>query len=200
MTLTRNTAHEEPDAAPVRPLPELVADLAHPHAERRREAVVGLLGHPGTAGLLVDRIAQEPDRVVREALGTSLCALAEPGSAELLVRLLASDEPAVRTLAAGTLCLLPGGEQAALAASDSPDPDVRVMASMALIAVPSDVACTRLAEIVDTDDDARVVGTAVSGLLELGAAPAALLQAAARRFPDDPFLPFAARSAPGGTG
>ncbi|WP_231956781.1 MULTISPECIES: HEAT repeat domain-containing protein [unclassified Actinoplanes] len=192
---------KKPAAAPEPPPSlgpdDLIALLDHPDPERRREAALDLAGVPEAVPGLLARAGLETEPRVRDAVLTTLAGHDTEAVAAGLAVHLASDDAGLRTAVAEALATMPGSVPALLPdLLAAPDHDVRVMTAMVLADLPDPEARTWLVRMITDDPHPNVVTAAIDALLP-GAGPehAAVLEAAAQRFPDDPFLIFTVRAA-----
>jgi HEAT repeat protein len=194
--LVRRNAEPQPEVAPPS-VDELLADLDHSDPERRREAALSLDGSPDGVVPLLERIGPEPEPKVRDAMLTTLGVHDTPAVAEALAAHLASDDAGLRTAVAETLATMTGSTPEVIPRLlAAPDHDVRVMTAMVLADLPDPRSTGWLVEMIRDDPHPNVVATAIDALLpSLGPEHTELLQAAVRRFPDDPFLRFTVEAA-----
>lgn len=164
-------------------------------SERRRAALAmrEVTDVPTLAAALED----ESDRTVQLAVLDSLRTIGSPETADVLVPLLASEDITLRTGAVEALQSLGDASAPAIqAAIKDPDPDVRIMA----LDVLQDLRCADsvnwLSDVLANETHANVVGTALDRLVEIGTAEQAdLIRDLPGRFPEDPFIAFAASQA-----
>jgi HEAT repeat protein len=183
------------------PEPPSVADLLRqvddPDPELRREAALGLVGVDEAVPALLERVGDEQEPAVRDAVLTTLAANDTDRVAESLAVHLASDDAGLRTATAEALATMPLSVPAILPhllADD--DHDVRVMTAMVLADLQHPAALDWLAEMIRDDPHPNVVAAAIDALLpSLGPEHTELLTRAARRFPNDPFLRFTIEAA-----
>ncbi|KUL35832.1 HEAT repeat domain-containing protein [Actinoplanes awajinensis] len=174
---------------------ELLRCLDDQDPERRREAAMDLAGVPEVVPDLLARLGREADHRVRVAVLTTLAAQDTERVAAGLAVHLASDEADLRTAVAEALSTMTGSVPALLPSLlAAPDRDVRLMTVVVLAGLPQAAAQPWLVQMISEDPDPNVVAAAIGALLE-GATVmhAPVIEAAARRFPNDPFLSFAAR-------
>ncbi|MEV6346135.1 HEAT repeat domain-containing protein [Actinoplanes sp. NPDC051851] len=199
MGLVRKQAPQEPVTAPPEqePVAALIARLGDADPDQRREAALDLVGAPEAIPELLARVGAEPVPRVRDAILTTLAAHDTDVVAGGLAIHLASDEAGLRTAVAEALATMP------LSVPDlvpslmaAPDHDVRVMTAMVLADLAHPEAKTWLVRMIAEDPHPNVVTAAIDALLPAaGPEHAPVLEAAAARFPDDPFLSFTVRAA-----
>lgn len=146
---------------------------------------------------LKDALANEQSPRVREAILTSLCRIAAPESAAVIVPHVASEDAGMRSAALDALCSMPAAAAPHVEGMlRHEDPDVRLLACEVARELPADIATGLLIDVLKRDEVANVCTAAIEVLTET-AGPEALaaLQAVARRFPDDTFLQFAVQAA-----
>jgi HEAT repeat protein len=175
----------------------LLQQVGDADPELRREAALGLVGVAEAVPALLSRVGVETEVRVRDAVLTTLAAHDTPAVAAGLAVHLASDEAGLRTAVAEALAAMPGSALDLMPdLVAAPDHDVRVMTAMILADLPHPGAKTWLLRLIAEDPHPNVVTGAIDALLPLadaGDAPA--LEAAALRFPQDPFLSFTVRAA-----
>ncbi|MGK5678571.1 HEAT repeat domain-containing protein [Actinoplanes sp. URMC 104] len=177
----------------------LLRQLDDPDPDRRREAALGLDGVAEAVPALLDRVAGESAKTVRDAMLTTLAAHDTDQVAEALAVHLASDDADLRTSVAETLATMPGSVPAIVPRLlEDPDHDVRVMTAMVLADLPHPGSLTWLTDMIRDDPHPNVVTAAIDALLpSLGPEHHELLREAVGRFPDDPFLRFTVEAAVG---
>ncbi len=182
------------DRARPRELQDLFAALGSDNPIARRWAARDLGAHEGASDELLRRLAQEPDRSVREVIFTSLTHLREPAAVQGLVMFLRSDDPAVRNEVVETMKQLPD-EVAPLMKSllTDTDPDVRILAVNVLESLRHPFVEAWLVEVIETDLHLNVCGAALDLLSETGTALAvgAILRLK-NRFSSEPYIQFSA--------
>lgn len=186
--------HKPPPATSV---DDLLRQLDDPDPEVRRVAALGLGEVAPAVGPLLDRLVEEQDPRVRDAMLTTLAAQDTAEIADGLAIHLASDDASLRTAAAEALATMPVSVPAIVPRLlEDPDHDVRVMTAMVLADLPHPASTTWLAEMVRDDPHPNVVAAAIDALLpSLGPEHTELLERAMRRFPTDPFLRFTVEAA-----
>ena len=194
----RNAEPRTPEAVAEAPSVEtLLSRLDDPDPECRREAALGLDGVAEAISALLTRVGVEPEPAVRDAVLTTLAAQDTTAVACVLAGHLASDDAGLRTAVAETMAAMPRSVPALVPGLIAdPDHDVRVMTAMVLADLRHPEALSWLAAMIADDPHPNVVTAAIDAILPLaGAEHVALLEAAMRRFPDDPFLRFTVEKA-----
>lgn len=183
--------------APHADLAGLKAALAAPEAGERRRAARELGAFPEAGPLLCAHLAREPAASVRAVILTTLIRLKSPAVVEGLLPLLRSEDSALRNAAIEALQEMPMEVEPHVAdLLADPDSDVRILAVNMLSLLPHPKAPDWLAEVVAREAHINVCAAAVDGLAEIGNERAiAPLQALAARFPEVPFIRFAAAAA-----
>ena len=174
----------------------IVEDLASADDEVRRLAVERSMSLPAAEALpiLAERLGDASWRV-RKAAVECIAALPEdaPAAAHLVAALADGENPGRRNAAVEALVRI--GRRMIdplLAASESPDVDVRKLVVDALAGIGSERALPRLSAMVD-DADPNVRGAAADALAAIGGEEASrALLAAALREREDPLVRFAA--------
>jgi HEAT repeat protein len=175
----------------------LLQALADQAAPTRRWAARDLAAHPGSAPDLLARLRVEQDASVRQTLLTSLAQIRTAQAAEGLIPLLGSEDAALRNEVVEALKAMPeaiAGFMPSLLANA--DPDVRILAVNVLESLRHPQVESWLINVICADPNVNVCATALDLLSEVGtsAAESALL-AVERRFPDEPYVTFAAQLA-----
>jgi HEAT repeat protein len=190
--------HNAPAAAP-EPAPALLdmAALDAADAAQRRGAALALAGDAGAVAALMGRLQCESEPNVRAALFTSLAAAGGPGTAALITPFLHSDDPGVRAGAIDALKSLAAEAAAAIdALLDNPDADLRLLAIEVVRDWPALLATPRLLRVLVHDSHVNVCAAALDVAAETGTAELlGALKRLRRRFPDQPFIHFAANVA-----
>jgi HEAT repeat protein len=196
MGLVRKQAPEPEVTRALNP-DELVRQLDDPDPERRREAALDLADVPDAIPELLARAGLETEPRVRDAVLTTLAGHDTEAVAAGLAVHLASDDAALRTAVAEALAAMPRSVPALLPSLiTAPDHDVRVMTAMVLADLPDPSARDWLIRMITEDDHPNVVTAAIDAFLPAaGPEHGPVLEAAAQRFPDDPFLQFTVRAA-----
>jgi HEAT repeat protein len=170
-------------------------DSADPTA--RRAAALALAGNPDAAAPLLDTLGREPVPEVRVAIVTSLMATRTEAVAAGLTALLRSQDVALRNDAIEALRQMGEAARAPLTtALNDTDPDMRLFAVNALDHARAPWARDCLHRVLAEDPEVNVGLAAVDALATTGAAEdAPMLAAFAARFPDEPMVAFAVRTA-----
>ena len=172
----------------------LAAQLQDPDPSVRRWAVrdLGHLEH--MSALLCEHLPREPDHAVREMIFTTLGREGGPVVAAGLVPLLRSEDASLRNSAIELLSGMPEvmGPHIEQLLSD-PDADVRIFTLNVLNELKHPEVLRWVGQVLAHDPHINVVAAALEVLAESGT-PAALpaIEQARLRFPDDPFIAFAA--------
>ncbi|KAA2236277.1 HEAT repeat domain-containing protein [Salinarimonas soli] len=199
MPLIRKPSPAAPDAVPAR---DPLAALRDGSPDERFAAARAAGGLPGGVPALAGALSREADPRVREAILTSLSRAGTPEAVAAILPHVHADDANLRAGTLDALRVVPGGLGPHLPGLlADPDPDVRLLACDLARGLPAGEAVALLVPILDADAEANVCAAAVEVLAEI-AGPDALpaLEACARRFPGDPFLPFAVRIAAGRIG
>ena len=202
MGLVRRTVEVPQDverrAAP-RDRAGLIRRLHDPSADVRRWAALDLAAAT-VAGAdaviaLAARLAQEHDQAVREALLSTLAEIGGAAVVDALVPYLRWEDAGVRNAVVECLGQIPAcADVVPLLLADA-DADVRVLTVMVLASLRDPRVPGWLLDAVACDPDPNVCGAAIGELTEVGDETAsAAIEAAAGRFPGDPFVAFAART------
>lgn len=173
----------------------LIAALSNPSADVRRWAALDLAGNPDSVAPLAAQLAGEPDQAVREAALNTLAGIGGPTVVEALVPYVRCENAAIRSAVVECLSRVPDSLNAVPLLLADRDADVRVLAVTLVASLHDPGVPGLLADIVATDPDPNVCGAAIAELAELaGASALAAIEAAAARFPNDPFVAFTART------
>lgn len=180
-----------------RDMPGLLKALKSGDSEQRRWAARDLAAHPACADTLGAQLAAERDPSVREALFTSLARHANAAAVNALLPLLRSEDAGLRNGAIETLAAMPeeAGPRIAALLRDA-DADVRIFTVNLLGELKHEQVLPWLVGVLEHDAAVNVVAAAIDVLAEVGGAGQLhALNAAARRFPGEPFVGFAAEVA-----
>jgi HEAT repeat protein len=195
MPLVRKPPGPPTPAAP--DAPAVPGNLVSEHAEERWAAARSAAGEPGSTAALAAALRKENDARVREAMFTSLARIGTGEAADHLVAFLRSDSADLRAGALDALRMMIGGMRELLPTLlGDDDVDIRILSCELARALPGPDAATPLCTLLASEPDSNVCAAAIDVLAEIGG-PAALpaLAVAARRFPDNPFLGFAIKTA-----
>ena len=134
---------------------------------------------------------------MREAIFTALARIATPECVDAVLPYLRSDDAALRTAAMDVLRVMPKSTGARLAELlVDPDGDVRLLSCELARGVDSTKAQRLLISLIETDKEPNVCAAAIEVLSEIGdAAALPPLVRCGARFPEDPFIAFAVRTA-----
>jgi HEAT repeat protein len=191
---SKDRPREPQERVLVRDLQGLTAGLGSPDPAIRRWSARDLGQHPEGSAALAARLPLERDPACRDALLASLASIGDPVAVAGLAGCLRSEDAALRNEAIEALKRLPG--PAAPAIQDllaDADPDVRILAVSVLEAFRHPDVASWLVRVIEQDPEVNVCAAAVDLLAEVGTKAA--LPALARlpeRFPDQPFIRFAA--------
>ncbi|MCV2348327.1 HEAT repeat domain-containing protein [Paucibacter sp. Y2R2-4] len=168
--------------------------LADENAEARRWAARDLLNCPNCSTDLLLRLNEESDGSVREVILTTLTRVGDALAVAGLVTCLRSEDVALRNEAIEAMKQLP--DEVAPIMQDllhDESSDMRIFAVNILESLRHPQVEAWLCEVIAHDAHVNVCGAAVDLLSELGS-PAALqpLLQLKERFPDDPYIQFAA--------
>lgn len=176
-----------------RDLHGLGAQLRTGDAEARRWAARDLAAFPGAQPLLGAALVAETDASVREALFTSLAALAGEPAVDALLPLLRSEDAQLRNGAIEALAGMPRlvAPRVTRLLQDV-DVDVRIFTVNMLGELRHEDVPAWLLQVLQHEADVNVVASAIEVLAEVGE-PAHIpaLRAARRRFADNDFIGFA---------
>ena len=193
MPLTQSSLTTEPGATPFADIAEA---LLNGDAEQRRAAAQEATTRANLS-LLVEHLEYEPDVSVREAIFNRIARTGDSEVIHELLKLLRSEDIGLRNAVIETVQAM--GEMAIpelVPLLIDADPDVRIFTVTILQTLRSPLVVPLALGVIADDSHANVCAAAVDILAESGgpdAAPA--LHGLAARFPGDPFLAFAVRSA-----
>ncbi len=185
----KTTGHAEPDFG--------LDGLNDASPEVRFRAARAAPGQPDSIPLLARALERETDSQVLEAIFTALARVASPRSVLTVLPYVRSDSARLRTGALDALRAMPDLTRLHLRELLSdPDSDVRLLVcDLARVMTDCDTP-QLLCALIEGEPNANVCAAAVEALAEIGDARAVpTLRACARRFPGDPFLQFAIKSA-----
>lgn len=173
----------------------LIAALRNGSADARRWAALDLAGDADAVAPLAALLAGEPDQAVREAALNTLAGIGGPSVVEALLPYLRYEDAAIRNAVVECLSKVPDSLDAVPQLLADRDPDVRVLTVTLVASLHDPRVPGLLAGVVTGDPDPNVCGCAIGELAELaGASAQDVIEAAAERFPDDPFVAFTART------
>ncbi|MDO8844850.1 HEAT repeat domain-containing protein [Methylicorpusculum sp.] len=177
-----------------RDLPGLIAELEAEDPAARRWAARDLSEHPSSVLALVGRLKCENDSSVREAILTTLTCLGDKAAVAGLVECLRSEDVALRNEVIEAMKQLP--EEVAPIMGEllaDTDPDVRIFAVNILESLRHPLVESWLIGVIQNDSHINVCATAVDLLGEVGSSSSReALKSLKSRFPDDPYICFAA--------
>jgi HEAT repeat protein len=177
-----------------RDLAGLIALLQDPNPTARRWAARDLSAFPDATTALVARLPTESDSAVREAILMALTEIGDAVAVAGLVECLRSDDAALRCEAIGAMKLLPDAVAPIMESLlEDANPDVRIFAVNVLESLCHPDVEKWLLKVIDRDPHVNVCATAVDLLGEVGTSEAiGSLQHLKQRFPDAPYIAFAA--------
>jgi HEAT repeat protein len=173
---------------------DLVGQLADPDPTARRWAARDLADCPGTSGTLLERLKLEANASVREVILTTLTQLGDEVAVAGLVDCLRSEDATLRNEAISAMQELPDAVAPIMGGLlNDGDADVRIFAVNILQSLRHARVEGWLIEVIDRDPHVNVCGAAVDLLGEVGTEHAReALERLKRRFPDQPYILFAA--------
>lgn len=177
-----------------RDLAGLEAELQSENPTVRRWAARDLAAFPDVAGLLVNQLKRESDASVREVILTTLIRLGDPAAVTGLVDFLRSEDAAVRNDVIEAMKELSDEVEPIMGdlLADA-DPDVRIFAVNILESLRHPQVESWLIGVIENDPHLNVCATALDLLSEVGSsASRSALQHLKTRFPDEPYICFAA--------
>jgi len=190
----RDGALEREERKRQRDCASLLLQLDDENPSERRWAAKDLAGCPDVSDALVERLRREEDVSVREIILTSLTQRGDERAVAGLVECLRSEDASLRNEAIEAMKLLPG-EVAPIMGGllRDADPDVRIFAVNVLESLRHERVETWLKEVIEHDPHVNVCATALDLLSEVGTHRSqAALEALKTRFPDEPYIRFAA--------
>jgi HEAT repeat protein len=193
MALTRSKSTKP--ATPAEP-----PSLDSPNANVRLAAVREMADDPASVPTLLSFVGTEPDRAVREVALTELADLDTVEIARALVPYLRADEAGLRNAVLEALRVMPKAVPDLIPELlRDADPDVRILAAMALVNSPHRQTREWLETALSGEQHPNVVSALLEAWLPLvDQAALPLLRLLRERFPDDPFITFVAeRAGPG---
>lgn len=193
MALIRNTSPDALRETPAESYSALLAKLGDENVTARRLAARDLAQFPHASHDLIARLDKESDALVREAIVTSLTALADIDAVSTLIDCLRSEDAALRNDAIDGLKTA-GARYPQLIheALQDPDPDVRILTIGVLSALSHREVEQWLIDVLDQESHLNVCACAVDVLYEIGSESAVpALHRCAARFSDETYLQFA---------
>lgn len=194
---TREPLREVVEREHPRDVEGLLLQLSAGDAEQRRWAARDLAGVREAVPLLGARLPAEPDPRVREALFTTLAATGGTAAVDALMPLLRSEDAQLRNGAIEALAGMPMAVAPRIAALlRDADADVRIFTVNLLGELRHEQVVPWLLQVLRGEREVNVVAAAIEVLAEVGSPEhVAPLREAAQRYPDDPFIAFAADTA-----
>ncbi len=175
----------------------LLEQLQDPRPAARRRAAREIAGDATAMDAICNALEIETDAGSRHAMLTALLVTGGERAKARLLQLLRSEDAGLRNGAIEVLQGMPGlaGEYMDGLLSD-PDSDVRIFAVNILESLRHQRVPEWLQQVLQNDDHVNVCAAAVDVLTEAGG-PECLpaLEALPQRFPDEPFVDFAVRTA-----
>jgi HEAT repeat protein len=186
-----------PAAEPSRTLPELLLLIDSVTAGERQTAILALAEHTISAPVLCQRLEVEDDTACREGLAMALIKIGGPVVVSSLLPYLKSDDAVLRNIVIDILKELPADVAPHMESLlVDPDSDVRIFVINVLEALRHPNVESWLIAVIRIDSHVNVVATALDLLSEVGTESSlSALQGISARFPDEPFISFAATKA-----
>lgn len=177
-----------------RSLAGLTEELDSDNPVARRWAARDLVSHPEASAALVNRLAREEDASVREVILLTLTEIGGAEAVDALVECLRSEDAALRNEAIEAMKNLPEAVAPIMAGLlEDADPDVRIFAVNVLESLRHPNVERWLISVIEQDPHVNVCATAVDLLGEVGSKLSVLpLQQLKQRFPNEPYIGFAA--------
>jgi HEAT repeat protein len=178
----------------VRDCASLILQLSDSSPTARRWAARDLVDCPDASGALIEQLQREQDNSVREIILTTLTQLGDEEAVAGLVNCLRSEDVSLRNEAIEAMKLLPD-EVAPIMGKllKDHDPDVRIFAVNILESLRHEQVEEWLKTVIELDTHVNVCSTAVDLLGEVGTAFSRdALENLKARFPDEPYISFAA--------
>lgn len=193
MPLVRNTLADQAGDDQPSGFEQLLDTLDSPDTAARRLAARAIARFPNASSALIDHLEEETEPSVREAIITSLAAIADVSAVTALLDCLRSEDAALRNDAIEALKTAgvqhPGLIQNALQDYDA---DVRILAIGILESLKHPDVELWLIDLLEHDPHLNVCACAVDLLCEIGSERAVpVLEACLERFPDEAYLRFA---------
>ena len=166
-------------------------------ADNRRAAANALAGRKDAFAALSDLLRSETETSVRDAVLNALIAIGSAKVVDLFIEHLRADDAILRREAVEALQQMPkkAAKKIRKLMSD-PDADVRIMAVDILQLLTISDAVEWLRELLATEENANVVGTALDRLSEIGGPlDVPILKEVKDRFASDAYVQFAASHA-----
>ena len=173
------------------------AMIGDPNPDNRRAAAIALSGDKDAFAALSDLLRNETETAVRDAVLNALIAIGSAKVVDLFIEHLRADDAILRREAVYALQHLPkkAAKKIRKLMSDQ-DADVRIMAVDILQLLTISDAVEWLRELLATEENANVVGTAIDRLSEIGGPlDLPILKEVKDRFASDAYVQFAATHA-----
>jgi HEAT repeat protein len=172
----------------------LALDLSQDSADARRWAARELIHCPGSSSALLAQFRVETSESVREVILTTLIRLGDQNAILGLSEFLRSEDAAIRNEALEAMKHLP--DSVATIMRDlllDSDADVRIFAVNIMETLRHPDVESWLIQVIQTDEQVNVCGTALDLLSEVGTEGAlGALKQINSRFPNEPYIQFAA--------
>jgi HEAT repeat protein len=173
-------------------LEDLMQDLCWDEPAPRRRAARALASREDGIPILCEHLQHEPAMSVRSIIITSLIQSHLPAAVENLIRLLRSENTALRNEAIEALQEMPEVGPYMESLLTDPDSDVRIFAVNILAVLPHPKAPEWLRKVILDEPHVNVCAAAVDCLAEIGDADSiAALKQLRLRFGNHPFMSFA---------
>ncbi|MBK1673874.1 PBS lyase [Ectothiorhodospira shaposhnikovii] len=187
-------SHHPGERREPRNLETLLQTLLDEDAMKRRWAARDLAEHPAAAVALITRLKHETDATVLQVIITSLGCIANDVAIGGLIDCLYSEHALLRNTAIEVLKELPGPVAPHMGELlHNPDPDVRIFAVNVLESLRHPQVEEWLLEVILRDEHVNVCATAVDLLGEVGSPQSRdALRTLKQRFPEEPYIQFAA--------
>lgn len=200
MTFIKRNAPEPPTDPPLHQatLAHLLDSLSPDKAPLlRRQAIRDLGQYPEAVPILLERLHQEQDLALREAIFLSLIDIGSLAAVDGLSLCLHSDDAALRNEAIDALKNLPKTIAPVMARLlDDPKPDIRIFAINILESLRHEHVEQWLIDTITKDPHVNVCAAAVDLLGEVGStASLEPLETLRKRFTNEPYIQFAAELA-----
>ncbi|SEP79459.1 HEAT repeat-containing protein [Ectothiorhodospira magna] len=187
-------SHSPGERQDARNLETLLQTLLDEDPSKRRWAARDLAEHPAATGALVSRLRRETDATVLQVIVTALGCLANDEAIRGLIDCLYSENAMLRNTAIEVLKELPDPVAPHMGELlHDADPDVRIFAVNVLESLRHPQVEAWLVEVILKDEHINVCATAVDLLGEVGGPQSRdALAALKQRFPEEPYIQFAA--------
>ncbi len=191
---SKNDVVDTDERSGARDFPGLTADLGDENQVKRRWAARDLAIYSQAAPVLIERLFLEQDSSVREAILISLTQIGDDTAVQGFIRCLRSEDARLRNEAIDAMKNLPDAVAPIMKnLLNDVDPDVRIFSVNVLESLRHPQVENWLIRVISHDENLNVCGTATDLLCEVGTLAAVLpLEALKQRFPDEPYIAFAA--------